>query len=85
MEYITEEEAKGKWCPAARQLATSSSGGLCAMNRTGMHPGIEKVFMAPCIASDCMWWEWQDVYEFLPRSGETKPVEPKRGRCGMGR
>lgn len=82
MEYITEEEAKGKWCPAARQLATSSSGGVCAMNRVGAVLGVEQGFMAHCIASGCMWWrEERDDYG----EGYADNIEPGRGRCGMVR
>jgi len=82
MEYMTEGEARGKWCPAARQLATSSSGSVCAINRSGTFPGIEGVFMAGCIASGCMWWrEERDDYG----EGYADNIEPGRGRCGMVR
>lgn len=54
--YLTEEEAKHKWCPEVR---------ICdgiapfAFNK---HQGPEKVSDVPnrCIASDCMMWRWRE-------------------------
>ena len=70
MEYMTEDEAKMKWCPAVRQLATSNTGYICAVNTAGHGYGLKDDFSAHCIGSNCMWW---------------REMQPGRGRCGMVR
>jgi hypothetical protein len=52
---MTEEEAKTKWCPFARNLVTldNAEGNpffVASANR------FSEVKMSPCIASSCMAW-----------------------------
>ncbi|AWJ93269.1 hypothetical protein Sp245p_25945 (plasmid) [Azospirillum baldaniorum] len=58
---MTEEQARTKWCPHARQTGvTNRDGGMCATaNRAGSeHYGVEN---CNCIASGCMAWRWVRV------------------------
>lgn len=59
---MTEAEAKTKWCPHVRYLATfrSDDGKLetaGCFNRGGADSGLEK---SRCIASECMAWQFKD-------------------------
>ena len=85
----TEEEAKTKWCPFARVIA-SETDTLSAPHHTGYNrvfinaDGFEdggrtnrNPSMAHCIASDCMSWRWD---RSLAMSGHAKPTQ---GFCGL--
>lgn len=69
---MTEDEAKTKWCPFVRYLATfrNDAGKLEAagcFNRGGADSGLEN---ARCIASECMAWQFNEIeYE----DGEPLP------------
>ena len=83
---LTEEEAKTKWCPFARQ----SDEGTGAYNR------YQDMTMPPsclCIASACMAWRWIDepylnetqrnqLIENMPILGIIE-VKRERGFCGL--
>lgn len=45
--FVTEEEAKKKWCPEAITNNASCGGNVGR-------------FSTPCIASECMMWRWQN-------------------------
>jgi hypothetical protein len=56
---VTEEEARGKWCPFARRAAFLAdfdgvTRSMTAVNRSGNLPDED----CRCIASDCMAWRW---------------------------
>ena len=66
--YMTEEEAKAKWCPMVRHGGDNSTfnrGGLNVLNDHKHNQGM----LCNCIASGCMWWGWEHC--------ETE----RRGRC----
>lgn len=48
MTYLTEDQAKGKWCPHARVRGKGSEFSSC--NR------VPPNFLARCIGSQCMMW-----------------------------
>jgi hypothetical protein len=55
---MTEDEAKTKWCPHARQAAVISNDlgtGATANRDASNHYGVPNV---NCIASACMAWRW---------------------------
>ena len=70
----TEDEARMKWCPAARMVVAERKTHLILnkanFNRTGIEgddpqePHIPRATF--CIASDCMAWRWADPrYEYI--------------------
>ena len=67
--YLTEDEAKQKWCPKVRQAYRATQEGidygLAAVNRGNYLEDDECL----CIASQCMAWR-------------TKHANGKRGYCG---
>lgn len=87
---ITEEEAKTKWCPAARCTGTIDDipvGG----NRVG-DPWIHSRFVeqTKCIGSGCMAWRWCeehniDAMEHYEACAPGIPGTPPKpvGYCGL--
>lgn len=80
--FLTEEEAKLKWCPAVRGLTavTSSTGAaaVTATNRSGSSmDDNSKQVLGCCIASGCMWWGWAGPLEF----GADGHYLARLGRC----
>ena len=92
---MTEEEARKKWCPFARQMVEirSQGGGVtgpvavASANRFNDDKG------TLCVASGCMAWRWGeskfegaqavvDAGHGRQRIG-TVDVEIKRGYCGL--
>lgn len=69
----TEAEAKQRWCPFARVLATDANGLAlteAAFNRSGP-VGTNELRIGPaatCIGSGCMAWVW---------------LEQTTGKCGL--
>jgi len=64
---MTEEKAKTKWCPMAREIKNSSNGIVSHNHNT------------VCIASDCMMWRWnRDIMV-----GGSGRAEPTQGYCGL--
>lgn len=89
--YVTEEEAKTKWCPRSRVITASRAsreiatieGSQPACNRIGIGPGS---WSAPdascCIGSGCMMWDWIDSELEIDRSNfrsDTAPVADEKG------
>ena len=81
--YLTEEEAKMKWCPMIR--AGYGCNRESENDREGFH----------CISSGCMMWRWSDPatkFEVDVPAYETKgdpighdiPFPSRRGYCGLG-
>lgn len=87
----TEEEAKEKWCPFARNLSTGIS---VSFNRYINNKGVlyAPATEAPCIASGCMVWRWTrtpseaSAYEQACRLEGRPPFPPDteaKGYCGL--
>ena len=64
---MTEEEAKTKWCPMARQMF--NYGGTFNREVDGAAPTDCR-----CLASGCMMWRWD---------GWASDRRPTDGRCGL--
>ena len=86
---LTEDEARGKWCPFARvRTWTAENGGgvptnAASANRhsAGLMPG------SICVASACMAWRWllepdRQPGE-VPRVGGVVLTKRVRGFCGL--
>ena len=56
---MTEDEARQKWCPMVRYVASYKGTPTPPLNRAA---GGNDVMLNPtncqCIASDCMMWRW---------------------------
>jgi hypothetical protein len=68
---MTEDEAKTKWCPMAREVGEKISN-----NRHGF--GFAHTM---CIASACMMWSWNERHYM----DDVPPKTPKQGRCGLAK
>jgi hypothetical protein len=87
----TEVEARKKWCPMARVLATARNAETGKINPTAdatynrlqitneASPGVQT--SCACIAGDCMAWRWEAFSGSEP-CGTSAGAEP-RGYCGM--
>lgn len=72
---MTEEEAKTKWCPAARVDST-------AANRPNPGPNCDTTAgWPPCIGSACMAWRWKR--ERMHDTSEHYMDSTTEGRCGL--
>ena len=72
---MTEEEAKKKWCPMARnqQLVLGDMG--WDKEISDIHPAYR------CIGSDCAVWVWTGWTAITETMTEVMPE--KQGRCGL--
>jgi hypothetical protein len=65
---MTEDEARKKWCPMGRHSFTTHRG-EASVNRP--------VELSLCIASACMMWRWDDVFDlesgYCGLAGEGPP------------
>lgn len=88
---LTEEEAKGRWCPQARSLgvvnewvnATSSVNSIQVVSNRD-HPSGN---MPACIASSCMFWRWSEekkIRDIDLVTSDVVDLPPRRGYCGIG-
>ena len=68
---MTEEEARQKWCPFARDMLSAGGNRMAYGGGAEDEPESEdcaRQFAAemaaahPCIASDCMAWRWGECY-----------------------
>ena len=79
---MTEEEAKTKWCPHVRAMATFGDQFAGTYNRS-IHDDLPN---PACIASDCMMWRWimspRDAAEINSR-GDAGAVPS--GHCGLAK
>ena len=68
--YMTEEEAREKWCPMARFTEDGFN------NRDNSADSDSR-----CIGSGCMWWGWM-MREGKSEQGVPNPyLDEKQGRC----
>ena len=82
---VTEEQAKGMWCPAARRVIDAP--GYAAGNRFG--DAAPQNLDCRCIGSVCMWWRKSGMVGVGP-NGETRERDQDgrtrwldTGYCGM--
>lgn len=82
---MTEEEAKTKWCPFARDSETAG-------NRSQSDEPDRHAARFPCIASACMAWRGGETSEFKARAEamyrrDGVRLSPKNsdvtGHCGL--
>lgn len=81
--YLTEEEAKNKWCPMCRIMITGE---------IIVSPGSRAVFKEGdnvcandgCIASNCMMWRATDNVSTASYPGDFKAKSLPAGYCGLG-
>ena len=76
MTLLTEEQAKEKWCPWARQ---ESSGG--SFNRYRPQDGNIPPHCC-CIASECMAWRVKELRNIAANSTD-EAYGQARGYCGL--
>jgi hypothetical protein len=70
---MTEEEAKTKWCPAARHSYDESTG-----------PGWNTGNSPLCQGSMCMAWRWKKRFGPDPDKPENiTELPPTEGYCGL--
>ena len=79
--YMTEEEAKKKWCPEARLIMASSNteapiNAAAGYNQSSLHEGNAMLKSAACLGANCMMWQWA-----------TEPLKERNelrlGFCGL--
>lgn len=77
----TEQQAKEKWCPMARDSETAG-------NRSQQYP---EHIAFNCLGSECMFWRWGPDSEdgiILEEAGDALNTEkwetPGVGYCGAG-
>ncbi|UKJ74551.1 hypothetical protein [Azospirillum brasilense] len=90
---MTEEEARTKWCPMARNAGVTNrdTGSTASVNRNGReHYGVEN---CSCIASGCMAWRRENATDAAlaaRAAGDRRPdweikasiAANPRGFCG---
>jgi hypothetical protein len=84
---MTEEEARGKWCPASRYSAHDEpSSNRWKQSLPLDEPHATNPVPCRCIASACMWWRWvqgePDPTDDDPFRAETRRLPPSLGYCG---
>lgn len=91
--YLTEEEARKKWCPHSRIINTKDGQVSASHNRVwveGESQGEGKLHIqmgsAFCIASECMMWRWRSYrVDFSGTDMKTENVAENGtlGYCGL--
>jgi hypothetical protein len=95
--YLTEEEARGKWCPHGRSFVSAEK--LVGQYNIGPINTVlinGKQHQTNCIASECMMWRWRvpnlrgrqaigcvGVESRTPQEMEFDKRNPD-GYCGLG-
>lgn len=69
---MIEDEATQTWCP---KVQITYSDGWFISNRGDRNSSIDFINQC-CIASECMWWVWD---EDQPRTGNSNDIQ---GHCG---
>jgi hypothetical protein len=81
---MTENEAKEKWCPFARQLDWASESPSVDIPAQMMFSAANR-YLAPnndfprCIGSDCMAWRWSPGVS----GGTSEAFSSVEGHCGL--
>jgi len=83
--YLTEEEARKKWCPQVR-ITLIESGPSPSHNRVCMEGNTYNAIGANCIASECMMWRWGSKFETGEEQEDLRQMDEKstKGYCGLG-
>ena len=81
---LTEQQAREKWCPAARVVLEGERERTPPFNRLATTVSVVDAnpVDARCIASGCMWWRWERRWQPREHDGPTE-VQTERGYCGM--
>lgn len=84
MNVMTEEDARGKWCPFARCGSPSDPG--WSHNRDCATSTSEPSKGAACLASGCMAWRWRREwrYTYSPCAPNQMRVMPHDKPPGNG-
>lgn len=86
-EFITEQEANTKHCPAARTIIFSQLQDPLPRVSTAIAGAAGNRFQdqaITCLGSTCMWWEWEKAPAGNLMSMQDGAVAPARlGRCGI--
>lgn len=80
MMFLTEEEAKLKWCPMLHKAVVQ----LIEAGKLSRATETDAKFL--CIASDCMFWRWQSsltINNPQRKPGFGQKIEQERGYCGL--
>lgn len=85
---LSEEEARGKWCPFARSLVYAVDNYGNQSHATSCNRNINGQPSTACLGSACMSWRWQGWKvqgAILPQQNppEEKRVGPRLGYCGL--
>jgi hypothetical protein len=76
MTLLTEQEARERWCPFARQVHALDPTGVGSVNRAPGGEGGEPAEFCLCIAGDCMAWRWETTREHA-----TTPMQNVSGNA----
>lgn len=83
---LTEEEARKKWCPHARELGRAQDGGNISRLVAGYNRGGDGAMIPSCIGSACMAWRWAEAKKIRDIDLVTSDVvdlPPRVGFCGL--
>jgi hypothetical protein len=69
---MTENDAKGKWCPMVRIAVSDAHGAWYSRDNK-----------ETCIASDCMAWRSRTVQTRTVRNGVVQVLSGPDGYCGL--
>lgn len=90
--FLTEEEAKSKWCVHSRTLfyaADATPHGGISLTSTSFNKKYheKKVQYSKCIGSECMSWRWSITgytsFGMNQTSTSEIPKEEWKGYCGL--
>lgn len=76
-QFITEEEAKAKWCPMVRDGEFSGGNSFF----TTINPEHRVPNWALCVGARCMFWGIEQTVRRVDDYGTIKSVPTGLGRC----
>ena len=74
----TEKQAKKLWCPATRHSRYQPED-VVSDPPVNRHDDYHNPNYARCIASQCMWWRWEELTPY----GKSVGHKPEHGWCGI--
>jgi hypothetical protein len=87
MSAFTEEEARKKWCPFVRVLATIDGTGpqhKGPLHGFSYNRNLQGEPYGACVASACMSWRWKARFGTDPNNPQDCAVLPStHGYCGL--
>ena len=84
--FMTEDEAKTKWCPFVRFTTPYAAKAVDFIATSVDEHWSNRIDDSRCIASDCMAWRWLNNKrtEFDEHGNSfTTSVDPIHGYCGL--